>query len=227
VDRELNIGGLVRMSAADWPGKLAAVVFCRGCAWQCRYCQNPHLAAFAEASTERWQDVLGWLGGRRRGLLDGVVFSGGEPTFQPGLAAAMREVRGLGLGVGLHTAGPSPLALASVIPLVDWVGFDFKAPFGGYRKVTGRDHGHLARESLRLLCEAGVACEIRTTWHPALLSAADLDEMADTLAAIGRREWVIQRFRPAGCADAQLCSSPLGDLPPVAERHPALRLTVR
>jgi pyruvate formate lyase activating enzyme len=214
------------MSASDWPGQLAAVVFCQGCAWRCRYCHNPHLVPFDRPSAAHWERVLAWLG-RRRGLLDGVVFSGGEPTCQPALAGAMGQVRELGFKVGLHTGGPSPLALAAVLPLLDWVGFDFKAPFCSYAKVTGRDHGHLAQESFRLIREAGVACEVRTTWHPALLSPADLEDMADTLAAAGGREWVIQRFRPEGCADAELCAAPPGHLPAIAARHRGLRLTVR
>jgi pyruvate formate lyase activating enzyme len=222
----LSVGGLVKMSASDWPGQLAAVVFCQGCAWRCRYCHNPHLVPFGRSETERWERVLAWLG-RRRGLLDGVVFSGGEPTCQSALAGAMRQVRDLGFRIGLHTGGPSPLALAAVLPLVDWVGFDFKAPFGAYEKVTGRDHGRLAEESFRLIRESGVAYEVRTTWHPSLLTSADLDAMADTLAACGRREWVIQRFRPDGCADAELCGAPAGRLPAIAAGHPQLRLSVR
>ena len=214
------------MSASDWPGQLVAVVFCQGCAWRCRYCHNPHLVPFGGPTEHSWERVLAWLG-RRRGLLDGVVFSGGEPTCQPGLAAAMAQARALGFKVGLHTGGPSPAALAAVIPLLDWVGFDFKAPFGSYAKVTGRDHGRLAEESFRLILQAGVPCEVRTTWHPAILSAADLDEMADTLAAAGRDAWVIQRFRPDGCADAQLRDSPPGHLPAIGARHAGLRLTVR
>ena len=68
--------------------------------------------------------MLAWLQ-NRRGLLDGVVFSGGEPTLQPGLEAAAGQVRELGFRVGLHTAGSAPAALREVLPLLDWVGFDF------------------------------------------------------------------------------------------------------
>jgi pyruvate formate lyase activating enzyme len=214
------------MSACDWPGHLVAVVFCQGCSWRCRYCQNAHLIPFTRHPAARWDRALAWLG-RRRGLLDGVVFSGGEPTCQPGLAEAMRRVHDMGFKVGLHTAGPSPLALAAVIPLLDWVGFDFKAPFSSYARVAGKDHGHLAQESFRLIREADIACEVRTTWHPSFLSPSDLDTMADTLAACGWRDWVIQRFRPEGCADTELCASPPGQLPAIAARHAGLRLTVR
>lgn len=222
----LRIGGLEKLSAVDWPGQLVAVVFCQGCAWHCRYCHNPHLIPFARSPETTWTEVLAWLK-RRRGLLDGVVFSGGEATYQPALAAAMQQARDLGFKIGLHTGGPSPERIAAVLPLLDWVGFDFKAPFSTYARVTGHDHGHRAQESFRLLRAANIPCEIRTTWHPALLSADDLAEMADTLISAGCTEWIIQRFRPAGCTDTELCQTPLGLLPSLHARHAPLRVTAR
>lgn len=224
--RGLVVGGFVKLSSTDWPGQLAAVVFCQGCTWHCRYCHNPHLVAFGPGSGPDWLTVLTWLAGRK-GLLDAVVFTGGEATCQAGLPDAMRQVRELGFKVGLHTAGPSPRALAKVLPLVDWVGFDLKAPFDAYARVTGGDHGRAVAESFRLLRQSSVACEVRTTWHPALLSAADLDKLASFLASVGHREWVIQRFRPVGCTDAELLGSVPGGVPALAGTHPDLRITVR
>ena len=90
----LRVGGLTQLSLSDWPGQLAAVVFCQGCPWRCGYCHNPHLIPPRAAAALEWDDVLAFLE-RRRGLLDAVVFSGGEPTAQRGLAAAMREARAL------------------------------------------------------------------------------------------------------------------------------------
>jgi pyruvate formate lyase activating enzyme len=222
----LRIGGLEKLSAVDWPGQLVAVVFCQGCAWRCRYCHNPHLIPFGTAPTMGWPEVVAWLG-RRRGLLDGVVFSGGEPTHQPGLAAVMRDARDLGFKIGLHTGGPAPEKIGPLLPLLDWVGFDFKAPFSNYAKITGLDHGRRAQASLRLLRAAKVACEIRTTWHPALLSAEDLGTMAETLVDEGCDEWVIQRFRPDGCVDGELGRTALGPLPAFDARHPQFRIKVR
>jgi pyruvate formate lyase activating enzyme len=216
-ERGLVIGGLERFSVVDWPGQITATVFCQGCGWRCRYCHNPGLMAFRAPGAARegewtWPAVLAWLRDRR-GLLDGVVFSGGEPTLQPGLADAVRATRELGFRVGLHTGGPAPEVLGEVLPLVDWVGFDFKAPFEEYIRVTGRAGGDAARLSLRMIRAAGVACEVRTTWHPDLLSAGDLAEMARSLSAAGIVEWVIQRFRPEGCADAGLRVLGPGELP--------------
>lgn len=194
---ELRIGGLTPLSSCDWPGELVATVFTQGCPLDCPYCHNPHLLA-AGAGDVAWTDVTALLAARR-GLLDGVVFSGGEPTAQTGLADAMREVRGLGFRVGLHTAGPLPERLEAVLPLVDWVGFDVKAPFGEYERVTRVPaSGERALASLRALVASGVAFEARTTVHPDLLDAAALERLAAELAAEGVTDWAVQAYRPVG-----------------------------
>lgn len=123
---ELRVGGLVPLSTCDWPGQLAATLFCQGCPWDCPYCHNPHLREIRAGETLVWRDLMTWLESRR-GLLDGVVFSGGEPTLQAALPDAVREVRRLGFRIGLHTAGPYPKRLATLLPWLDWVGFDVKA----------------------------------------------------------------------------------------------------
>ena len=132
---ELKVGGLTPFSATDYPGKLAAVVFVQGCPWRCGYCHNPHLQARTPEGAMPWQEVLTWLR-RRVGLVDAVVFSGGEACMDSALARAMQDARALGFGIGLHTACIYPQRLQEVLPLVDWVGFDIKAPFADYRHVT-------------------------------------------------------------------------------------------
>ena len=79
----LRIGGLTPLSTTDYPGQLAAAVFCQGCPWRCGYCHNPHLIPATVKQGIDWVEVMRFLE-RRRGLLDAVVFSGGEPTLQPG-----------------------------------------------------------------------------------------------------------------------------------------------
>ncbi|UFW88438.1 anaerobic ribonucleoside-triphosphate reductase activating protein (plasmid) [Bradyrhizobium barranii] len=202
---ELRIGGLARLSTCDWPGELAATVFCQGCSWSCGYCHNPHLIPPRGESEIAWQGVLSFLDSRR-GLLDGVVFSGGEPTLQAALPDAMRAVRGeLGFRVGLHTAGPCPTRLSAVLPLVDWIGFDVKAAFDDYERITGViGSGINAKASLVRLLESGVACDIRTTVHNALLDRSDLARLASDLVALGVPAHRLQPFRAAGCTTASL-----------------------
>ncbi|WP_313136107.1 anaerobic ribonucleoside-triphosphate reductase activating protein [Paracoccus jeotgali] len=182
---ELRIGGLTRLSTCDWPGQLVATVFTQGCPWDCHYCHNPDLIPPDRPTEVTWAEVLEFLA-TRRGLLDGVVFSGGEPTLQPGLPAAMQQVRDLGFGVGLHTGGPYPRRLAAVLPLTDWVGFDVKAPFDDYARITCVDgSGAKARESLALMLDSGVACDIRTTVDAAWLDADALSRLDADLAPFG------------------------------------------
>ena len=175
------------------------MVYCQGCPWRCGYCHNPHLLPGRAAGGIAWSEVLAFLG-RRRGLLDAVVFSGGEPTAQPGLAQAMREAKALGYRIGLHSAGIYPRRFAEVLPLVDWVGFDAKAPFdAAYERVTGvRASGEAALESARALLASGVDCEFRTTWHAGFLSPTELDRLTRTLTELGVRRYALQEFRASG-----------------------------
>lgn len=201
----IRVGGLTPLSSTDWPGMLAAVVFCQGCPWRCGYCHNPDLIPSRSEHETPWQDVMAFLR-RRQGLLDGVVFSGGEPTLQKDLIIAMREVRALGFKVGLHTGGMYPSRLAKVLPFVDWVGMDVKAPFDDYPATTGAvGSGGRALAGLQQVLESGVDYEIRTTVHPRLLGDEALVRMGRDLAERGVRHYVIQAFRSQGCRDENLC----------------------
>jgi pyruvate formate lyase activating enzyme len=208
--RPLRVGGLSRLSTSDWPGQLAAVVFCQGCPWRCGYCHNPHLLSARSASPIAWDDVVAFLS-RRAGLLDAVVFSGGEPLAQRALAGAVHKVKQMGFRVGLHTGGAYPARLADMLPLLDWVGLDIKAPFDAYELVTGvLGSGSDAQASARLVVDSGVAYEFRTTIHPRQLSPRAVQRLASDLARSGVRRYALQEFRAEGCANAALVT----DCPP-------------
>lgn len=193
----LLIGGITPFSTVDWPGKLACVAFLAGCPWRCPYCQNHALQSFGAATLDE-RDLYGFLEARH-GLLDGVVFSGGEPLAQAATIDAMRHVRELGFQVGLHTCGCYPGRLADALPLVDWVGLDVKAPWDAYERVARvAATGELVRRSLELILESGVDMEARTTWHPHLLSPEDIATIGHDLAGRGVRTWAIQAYRHAG-----------------------------
>lgn len=195
---DLQIAGLVALSTCDWPGKLVATVFLQGCPLACTYCHNPGLLDPRAPGTIEWQEVRDLLA-KRHGMLDGVVFSGGEPTRQAGLAAAMAEVRDLGFGVGLHTAGPYPKRLAEVLPLCDWVGLDIKAPEHLYGAVTGvPSSAGKAFACLRLALASGVDLQVRTTVDPTVLTAGHVAELTASLLAEGVHEHVLQEVRAEG-----------------------------
>ena len=202
--RQLKVGGFVPFTTTDYPGQLAAVVFVQGCPWQCAYCHNPHLQQRLDASPTPWNDVFEMLK-RRAGLLDAVVFSGGEPTLDPALEDAVREVRKLGFKIGLHTGGAYPRRLAAILPLIDWIGFDVKAPFADYERTTGvKGSGEQALTCLQMILDSGIAHEVRTTVHPTLISNTELLSLAETLAGMGVRDYAVQLFRKDGCMNDEL-----------------------
>lgn len=211
--RSLKVGGITPFTAIDYPGKLAAVVFVQGCPWQCSYCHNPHLNPRLQKSPLNWTRVLGLLQ-KRADLIDAVVFSGGEPTLDPSLGSAIRDVRKLGLEVGLHSSGSYPQRLADLLPEVDWVALDVKAPFDRYEAVTGVvDSGDAALASVRSVIDSGIKHEFRTTVHPSLLNEADLAVLAKTLAGMGVQHYALQGFRAQGCRSKELKAAAIAGYP--------------
>jgi pyruvate formate lyase activating enzyme len=190
---EIAVGGLVPFTTVDFPGRLAAVVFCQGCAWRCGYCHNTHLRDFSPGRIS-WSSVLEFLR-KRQNLLEAVVFSGGEPLAQRALPRAMQEARALGYRIGLHTAGSNPRRLKEVLPLLDWVGLDFKAPSARYREITQSSGAGETRRSLRSIIETGVPYEVRTTLDERL-SEADLTALRTEIGPAAAQRWVLQERRP-------------------------------
>jgi pyruvate formate lyase activating enzyme len=190
----LEIGGLLPFTTIDYPGRLAAVLFCQGCPWRCGYCHNRHLIPTMDGTAVPWLEIVALLRSRC-GLLDAVVFSGGEPTMQAGLSDAMKEVRGMGFAVGLHTAGPYPGRLLDYLPHLDWVGMDLKAPFEEYERITGMPgSGEAARKSAELLRRSGVPHQFRTTLAPFLEKEERIGAMQSMVAQWGE-ELVVQRMK--------------------------------
>jgi len=212
----LSVGGITPFTNIDFPGRLSAVVFVQGCPWRCGYCHNPHLQSRDGASGPPWSDVLDFLD-RRVGLLDAVVFSGGEPTIDSALAGAMQDVRAKGFQVGLHSAGMYPRRLAEVLPLVDWIGFDIKAPLDDpsrHDAVTGIAGGApKVREGVEAVLRSGVPHEFRTTAHPTLLRDDDLLRIGESLASVRAQAFAVQVARPVHEAAAPL--------PSVDSRYPS------
>lgn len=207
----LEVGGFTPLSTTDWPDRLVAVVFVQGCPWRCHYCHNADLQPRSGAPRGAWAQVLDLLR-RRQGLLDGVVFSGGEPTLDPALPQAMSAVRDLGFQVGLHTAGIYPDRLQAVLPLVDWVGFDLKTAWADYERVTavprsGEAVQHSLNRVMTEVRERGIGCEIRTTWHPALHDDRAMGDLGAQLAVRGVREWVWQTCRPTPAMPVELAAA--------------------
>jgi pyruvate formate lyase activating enzyme len=203
---DIKVGGLTRLTSIDFPGHLAAVIFTQGCLWRCRYCYNTSLLDPRQDAVYDWEEVLFFLK-RRRCLLDGIVFSGGEPTFWPSLPDYMHQIRRMGFRVALHTSGAYPDRLSLIIRenLVDWIGLDIKALFNDYKRITRiRGSGILASQSLQILLNSKVNREIRITVHPMLFTRQDLLDIANQLSLAGVSDLVLQTCRAKETLDPTL-----------------------
>jgi pyruvate formate lyase activating enzyme len=182
----MKIGGFVRSSLVDYPGKVAAVIFTQGCNFRCPYCHNSGLV-FPELFTDEipFEYVWDFLE-QRRGLLDGVVFCGGEPTLQNDLLEVIGKIRSLGFAIKLDTNGSKPDILAEVLPHLDYVAMDIKAPLDKYSSVSGvAVDNYEIRRSMLLIRASGIPYEFRTTFHPEFISVNLKEEIQKML---GRNE---------------------------------------
>ncbi len=192
------IGGLQKTSLIDYPGKTSCVLFLAGCNFDCPYCHNPELArghCSRQGGLDE-TDVYGFLE-RRRGLLDAVVVSGGEPTLSRHLVPVCERIRAMGYPVKLDTNGSRPGVLRALLDrgLVDYVAMDIKTdPFR---------YGLLAREacspseilsSIQLIMDQCPGYEFRTTCVRPLVCAETVEKIAMIIQ--GARSYVLQRFHP-------------------------------
>ena len=196
----IRVGGMTPLTSIDFPGGLAAVLFLQGCPWRCGYCHTPELLPARGPVELDWAQVTAFLQ-RRRGLLDAVVFSGGEPTAQAALPEAIARVKAMGYRIGLHSGGMYPARLRRVLPQLDWIGLDIKAPAEHHGAVTGRrGSAGPVGEALDAVLASGVAYECRTTWHPTLFPVQALYRLAEGLVARGVAHWALQECRGEGRA---------------------------
>ncbi len=198
LSRKLVIGGVQPLSTVDFPGKIAAVVFTQGCPWRCPYCYNVYLQEAKPDTNVVWGKFMEFLE-KRKMLLNAVVFSGGEPLLQDALEKAVHEVNRIGYAVGVHTNGIRPDFLEKLMPKIDWVGLDIKAPFETekYKKASGGiDALADVLKSLDVLIKSGKPFECRTTCDPRILDIEDIKKIADSLKEKGVKSYHLQKYRP-------------------------------
>ncbi len=196
---KIKIGDVETFSIVDFPDTISAVVFMQGCPWRCPFCYNKILQNQAQESNVNWPKFLEFLQ-KRKGVLEGVVFSGGEPLLQDkDLEMAIDDVKAIGYKVGLHTGGFYPEALQKIVKKTDWVGLDIKAPLKPkiYKDITGgRADVKKVIESLNILIASKVHFECRTTCDPRFLGINDIYEIAEYLHKLGVQEYYLQKYRP-------------------------------
>ena len=170
----------------DYPGKLAAIAWFVGCNMRCMYCYNSDIV-FAKEGRYTIDDLLAFLE-RRKGLLDGVVLSGGEPTLQ-NLEPVCREIKAMGFAVKLDTNGLYPERVKVLVAkgLVDYIALDFKAENAKFGYITGSGQYLRFSETLDYLIAEDFDFEVRTTVHPDLLQPEEINNMMRELQRRGYR----------------------------------------
>ena len=196
----MRILGLQKLSLVDFPGKVAATVFTGGCDLRCPFCHNaPLVLPGRGTSALDAGGVLDFLASRR-GLLDGVVLSGGEPLLQPDAADFLAEVKAMGFAVKLDTNGCHPDALADILDrrLADYVAMDIKNSLEKYPwtvGVPGFDTAPVERGA-RLLMEGPADYEFRTTLVRPFHEVGDMETIGRWLR--GARRYYLQAFVDSG-----------------------------
>lgn len=180
----MKIGGLIKFTLIDFPGRPAAVVFTQGCNFRCRYCHNPELVyphLFAEPVAI--EEIYSFLK-RRQGTLEGVVVSGGEPTLHEDLPSFMADLKAMGYATKLDTNGTRPDMLKSLLDakLLDYIAMDIKAPMEKYALITGVDFNpEVLKQSMDLIRQSGLEYEFRTTYDKEVLTDADISTITQRL----------------------------------------------
>ena len=192
------IAGLQKMTLLDYPGRVACTVFLQGCNYRCPFCHNSELLS---RQGEASMDTAGFLSflKSRKGLLDGVCVSGGEPTLEPELEEMLRSIKALGYAVKLDTNGSRPEVLKRLVAegLVDYVAMDVKNSPTRYADTVGLARIDLSavEESLRFLLSGNVEYELRTTVAQQLHDSDSIDEMGRWVATLGKPgKWFLQAF---------------------------------
>lgn len=203
----MRICGLQKLSMVDYPGKLAATVFTGGCNLRCPFCHNALLVTRLDETPEiPEQEVLDFLASRR-GLLDGVVLSGGEPLLHPDAADFLQAVRELGFAVKLDTNGCHPDALAAILErgLTDYVAMDIKNAPEAYPETVGVPDFDLSpvEESIRILRGGTADFEFRTTAVRGLHTPERIRAIGAWLE--GSPRYFIQNFVDSGDLVGTLC----------------------
>ncbi|HOW57896.1 MAG TPA: anaerobic ribonucleoside-triphosphate reductase activating protein [Smithellaceae bacterium] len=198
----MKIGGLQKVSLIDYPGLICAIVFSQGCNFRCPYCHNPELVEprlFRADLPEK--DVLDFLS-TRRGKLDAVSITGGEPTLQGDLQSFIVKLKKMGFAIKLDTNGSQPEVIKTLLAekLLDFIALDVKGPLEKYSSIINAKIDSAAiTASIKLVLKSGIPYEFRTTVVKSQLTEKDLTGIAKMLR--GADKFILQQFVPVKTLD--------------------------
>ena len=196
------IGGFQKSSLVDYPGKVCAIIFTQGCNYRCPYCHNPELVKpelFEKPIPE--EEIFSFLKSRK-GKLDAVEITGGEPTLQKDLLEFIKKIKDMGFLMKLDSNGTNPEIVKKAIKekMVDYLAMDIKAPLEKYSKIVRVDvDTEKIKRSIHMIMESGIDYEFRTTLVKSLLSEDDIIGIGKEIN--GAENYFLQRFVPSKTLD--------------------------
>ena len=195
----MKIEALQKLTLLDYPGKMAATVFTYGCNLRCPFCHNALLVTEESEGGIDAEEVLSFLS-KRKGMLEGVCVTGGEPLLQPDIEDFLKAIKGMGFMVKLDTNGTFPKKLKNVVRkgLVDYVAMDVKNCRDKYALTSGKTCMDLSAvdESIRFLLSGEVEVEFRTTVVKNFHTEEDLLKITDWISGADR--YFLQQFVDSG-----------------------------
>lgn len=205
----MDFRGLVKFTLVDYPGKIGCIIFAGGCNLRCPFCHNPCLVLDPSSQPRVTEKEFFHFLERRRKLLEGVVFSGGEPLLHPDAPEMIGRVREMGYAVKVDTNGTLPERVEALLATsgADAFGIDCKAPAGAYAALTGSSDPEVAEKvyaSIQLAMASGAELDVRTTVHRSLLDEGALETMFDELREAGVKQWTLQQYNPVEVIDDEL-----------------------
>lgn len=202
----MRIGGIQKLTLIDFPGTIATTVFTVGCSFRCPFCHNPELVLpekfppLNEMEKEFFQHLE-----KRKGKLEGVCITGGEPTIQPDIIQFIEKIKAMGFKIKLDSNGTQPEVLEKIIKknLVDYIAMDIKSSPENYSLAVGLTADIAAiKKSVKLIMESGVAYEFRTTVVPGIHAEDDFLKIAKWIS--GANAYYLQEYREMTIVDPEL-----------------------
>ena len=194
----MNFAGFQKLTLLDFPGKVACILFTRGCNFRCPFCHNASLVTHFDDTVITEDEVFAFLK-KRQGILEGVVISGGEPMLNADLPDFIRKVKALGYAVKIDTNGTNPAMLKSCLEegIVDYVAMDIKNSSDKYALTAGVEgFDGKVKESMDYLLSSDYQYEFRTTVTKELHTPKDVEDIAIMIK--GAPKYYIQNFADSG-----------------------------
>jgi len=195
---KLPICDITPFTVQDFPNHTACIMWFGGCNMRCSYCHNPELV-LGKKKRMKWEEISSFLS-KRKGLLDGVVLTGGECTISKNIPEFIEYIRKLDMKVKLDTNGLRPDVLENLLArkLIDYVAIDYKAPEKKFLEITKTSNFNEFHNSLDILCKSSIDFEVRTTVHTHLLNENDIAEIIEDLEKLNfKGNYYIQNFQPS------------------------------